>query len=210
MLKGIAVRALAVFAFFSVICGVVYTLVITGIAQAVFPYQANGSIIEVDGKQYGSELIGQQFNDMDHMWGRIQNLSVVESPDGELAVYSGASNKTPASDYTDEETVEAFGESFEDAVAARVEMIKEANPDADMDKVPVDLVTGSGSGLDPHISLAAAEYQIPRLVETTGKSEDEIRTIIEAATTHKLLGVFGEDVVNVLEVNLMLEGILDC
>ena len=201
MLKGIAVRALAVFAFFSVICGVVYTLVITGIAQAVFPYQANGSIIEVDGTQYGS---------MDHMWGRIQNLSVVESPDGELAVYSGASNKTPASDYTDEETVEAFGESFEDAVAARVEMIKEANPDADMDKVPVDLVTSSGSGLDPHISLAAAEYQIPRLAETTGKSEDEIRTIIEAATTHKLLGVFGEDVVNVLEVNLMLEGILDC
>lgn len=209
MLKRIAFRALVVFAFLALVCGFLYTMAITGIAQIVFPYQANGSIIEVDGVKYGSELIGQQFNDMDHMWGRIQNPSVVETSDGGLAIYSGAFNKTPASDYQDKETVESFGESYEDVVAERVAMIREANPDAETDKIPVDLVTGSGSGLDPHISLAAAEYQIPRLVETTGKSEEEIRQIVDKATTHKLLGVFGEDVVNVLEVNLMLEGILD-
>lgn len=208
MMKGIASRALAVFAFFAILCGFVFTLVITGIAQVVFPYQANGSIIEVDGKKYGSELIGQQFEDMDHMWGRVQNLSVVESPDGELALYSGASNKTPASSYTDEATTDSFGDSFEETVAKRVEMIRAANPDADVDAIPVDLVTASGSGLDPHISVAAAEYQIPRLVQETGKSEDEIRGIVKECTQGKMLGVFGEDVVNVLKVNLMLEGIL--
>lgn len=208
MFKGVVPRALAAFAFFTVACGIVYTLVITGVAQLAFPYQANGSIIEVDGVAYGSELIGQRFEDMDHMWGRVQNLTVVEKPDGGLAVYGSAFNKTPASDYTDEATVEAFGPSFEATVAHRVEMIREANPDAEMDTVPVDLVTSSASGLDPHISLAAAQYQIPRLVEYTGKSEEEIGRIVDACTTRKLFGLFGEDVVNVLQVNLMLEDIL--
>ncbi|MDY2777524.1 MAG: potassium-transporting ATPase subunit C [Collinsella sp.] len=209
MFKGVASRALSLFAFFSVLCGVAYTLVVTGIAQAAFPYQANGSIIVVDGKEYGSELIGQRFEDMDHMWGRIQDLSVVEGEDGELAVYSAASNRTPASDYSDRSSEERFGDSYQKTVEKRVAMIREANPDADADAIPVDLVTSSASGLDPHISLAAAEYQIPRLVEWTGKSEEEIRSAVEAAATHKFLGLFGEDVVNVLKVNLILDGIIE-
>lgn len=209
MLKGIASRALALLAFFVIICGVVFTLVVTGVAQLAFPHQANGSIIEIDGKTYGSELIGQRFDDMDHMWGRIQNLSFMEGPDGNLVVYSGASNKSPASDYTDSSTIESFGESYQATIEARIAMIREANPDADVDSIPVDLVTASASGLDPHISIAAAEYQIPRLVAETGRSEEEIRAMIDKATTRKFLGVFGEDVVNVLEVNLMLEGIME-
>ena len=204
MFKNLFSRALASFAFFAVVCGLLFTFVVTGIAQVAFPYQANGSIIEVDGKKYGSELIGQQFNDMDHMWGRIQALTVVESPDGELAVYSGASNKTPAAN----EKLEGE-DSLQAQVKERAAMIKEANPDADMDKVPVDLVTNSGSGLDPQISVAAAEYQVPRLVKETGKSEEEIQKIIDKATTGKLLGIFGEKTVNVLKVNLMLDGILE-
>lgn len=210
MLKGIASRAFGMFALFTIVCGLAFTLVVTGVAQLLFPHQANGSLITVNGVTYGSELIGQDFNDMDHMWGRIQNPVVVESPDGELAMYSGASNDSPASSYDDAEVTERFGDSYEKTVAQRVEMIKQANPDADMSSIPVDLVTSSGSGLDPHISVAAAEYQIPRLVQETGKSEDEIRRIVDRATTGKLLGIFGEKTVNVLEVNLMLEGILPC
>lgn len=203
MTKKIASRAAGLFVFFTLVCGVAFTLVVTGIAQAAFPYQANGSIIEVNGKRYGSELIGQSFNDMDHMWGRIQSLTVVEAPDGGLAVYSGPSNKTPASGEDQQ-----GDDSFEAQVRERAQMIREANPDANMDEVPVDLVTNSGSGLDPQISVAAAEYQIPRLVERTGKSEEQIREIIDECTTHKFLGLFGEDCVNVLKVNLMLDGIL--
>lgn len=208
MFRGLASRALAVLALFVVVCGALYTLAVTGIAQLVFPYQANGSLITIGGVTYGSELIGQRFEDERHMWGRIQGLSIVEGADGELAVYAAPSNKTPASDYDDEATVERYGDSYEQTVANRVEMIREANPDADLDAVPVDLVTSSSSGLDPHISLAAAEYQVPRLAAATGKSEDEIRTIIDKATSGRLLGIFGEEVVNVLEVNLMLDGIM--
>ena len=204
MFKNLFSRALACFVFFAVVCGLVFTFVVTGIAQLAFPYQANGSIIEVDGKKYGSELIGQTFNDMDHMWGRIQSESVVEAPDGTLAIYSAPSNKTPAAN----EKLEGE-DSLQAQVKERAEMIKKANPDADMDKVPVDLVTNSGSGLDPQISMAAAEYQVPRLVKETGKSEEEIQKIIDKATTGKLLGIFGEKTVNVLKVNLMLDGILE-
>lgn len=209
MFRGIASRALAVLALFVVVCGALYTLAVTGIAQLVFPYQANGSLITIDGVTYGSELIGQRFEDERHMWGRIQDLSVVKGADGALAVYAAPSNRTPASDYDDEATVAVYGASYERTIARRVEMIRAANPDADLDAIPVDLVTGSGSGLDPHISRAAAAYQVPRLVQATGKSAEELHRIIDAATTGKFLGVFGEDVVNVLEVNLMLDGIMD-
>lgn len=205
MFKGVFSRALAIFVFFTVVCGLVYTLVVTGVTQLVFPYQANGEIITIDGKTYGSELIGQQYNDAKHMWGRVQNLSVTESPSGELAVYSGPSNKTPASDYKETEDGD---EGYKQAIDERVKMIKEANPDADMDKVPADLVSNSGSGLDPDISRDAAEYQVPRLVKETGKSEEEIQQIIDKASNGKFLGVFGEDTVNVLKVNLMLDGVL--
>lgn len=196
MFKGVASRALGVFALFTVVCGLGYTLVVTGIAQVAFPYQANGSLIKVDDKIVGSELIGQNFEDEDHMWGRIQNVSVGEDENGELMAYSAPSNLSPAS------------EEYQELVDARVEKIRAANPDADMDAVPVDLVTCSGSGLDPEISPDAAEYQVPRLAKATGKSEDEVRDIIAQCTKGRFLGVFGEPTVNVLKVNLMLDGVL--
>ena len=196
MFKGAASRALGVFALFTVVCGLGYTLVVTGIAQVAFPYQANGSLIKVDDKIVGSELIGQNFEDEDHMWGRIQNVSVVEDENGELMAYSAPSNLSPAS------------EEYQELVDVRVEKIRAANPDADMDAVPVDLVTCSGSGLDPEISPDAAEYQVPRLAKATGKSEDEVRDIIAQCTKGRFLGVFGEPTVNVLKVNLMLDGVL--
>lgn len=196
MFKGIASCALGVFALFTIVCGLGYTLVVTGIAQVTFPYQANGSLITVDGKVVGSELIGQNFDDEDHMWGRIQNVSIVEGEDGELMAYGAPSNLSPAS------------EKYRQLVDARVKKIRAANPDADMDAVPVDLVTCSGSGLDPEISPDAAEYQVPRLAKATGKSEDEVREIIAQCTKGRFLGVFGEPTVNVLKVNLMLDGAL--
>lgn len=196
MFKGVASRALGVFALFTVVCGLGYTLVVTGIAQVAFPYQANGSLIKVDDKIVGSELIGQNFEDEDHMWGRIQNVSIVEGDDGGLMAYGAPSNLSPAS------------EEYQELVDARVEKIRAANPDADMDAVPVDLVTCSGSGLDPEISPDAAEYQVPRLAKATGKSEDEVRDIIAQCTKGRFLGIFGEPTVNVLKVNLMLDGVL--
>lgn len=196
MFKGVASRALGVFALFTVVCGLGYTLVVTGIAQVAFPYQANGSLITVDGKVVGSELIGQNFDDEAHMWGRIQNVSIVKGEDGELMAYGTPSNLSPAS------------EEYRQLVDARVKKIRASNPDAGMDAVPVDLVTCSGSGLDPEISPDAAEYQVPRLVKATGKSEDEVHDIIAACTKGRFLGVFGEPTVNVLKVNLMLDGVL--
>lgn len=193
MFKGVASRALGVFALFTVVCGLGYTLVVTGVAQLAFPYQANGSLITVDDKVVGSELIGQNFDDEAHMWGRIQNVSIVEGEDGELMAYGAPSNLSPAS------------EEYRQLVDARVKKIRAANPDADMDAVPVDLVTCSGSGLDPEISPDAAEYQVPRLAKAMGKSEDEVRDIIAACTKGRFLGVFGEPTVNVLKVNLMLD-----
>ena len=183
MFKGIASRALGVFALFTIVCGLGYTLVVTGVVQLAFPYQANGSLITVDGKVVGSELIGQ-------------NVSIVEGEDGELMAYGAPSNLSPAS------------EEYRQLIDARVKKIRAANPDADMDAVPVDLVTCSGSGLDPEISPDAAEYQVPRLAKATGKSEGEVREIIAQCTKGRFLGVFGEPTVNVLKVNLMLDGAL--
>ncbi len=194
MFRGIASRALGLFALFTVVCGLGYTLVVTGIAQIAFPHQANGSLIKVDGRTVASELIGQNFEDDGHMWGRIQNVSIVEGEDGELMAYGAPSNLSPAS------------EEYRRLVDARVEKIRAANPDADTDVVPVDLVTCSGSGLDPEISPDAAEYQVPRLAKATGKSEDEVRGIIAQCSKGRFLGVFGEPTVNVVKVNLMLDG----
>ena len=115
---------------------------------------------------------------------------------GDKTMYGWASNTSPAS------------EDYQEVIAKRVEMIKAANPEQKGKQIPVDLVTVSGSGLDPHISVSAAEYQIPRLVRTTGKSESEIRKIIDKYTNYGFLGYFGETTVNVLEVNLALDGIL--
>ena len=196
--KQVLGKASAIFLIFAIVCGIVYTGVVTGIAQLIFPEQANGSIIEVDGKKYGSELLGQQYTDESHMWGRIMNIDVAtyKSKDGETLMYAVPSNLSPASD------------EYEELVAERVEMLRKANPDMDEEAIPVDLVTCSGSGLDPHISPAAAEYQVARIAGARGISEQEVRDAIAACTSGRFLGVFGEETVHVLKVNLMLDGIL--
>ena len=191
-------KALGIFIIFTLICGVVYTGVVTGIAQLIFPKQANGSIIEIDGKKYGSELLGQQYTDDAHMWGRIMNIDVstFTDKDGKILMYSAPSNLSPAS------------EEYAELVGERVEKLRAANPDMDETAVPVDLVTCSGSGLDPHISPAAAEYQVARIAKANDMNEDSVREIIDKCTSSRFLGVFGEKTVNVLKVNLMLDGIL--
>ena len=191
-------KACAVLLVLGLISGGLYTFAVTGIAQLLFPYQANGSIIEIDGKKYGSALLGQQYTDDAHMWGRIMNIDVgtYTDKDGNPVLYAGPSNKTPA------------GEELEALVAERVEKLRAANPDMGDTAIPVDLVTCSGSGLDPHISPAAAEYQVARLAKANDRTEDEIRDIIKTCTDGKFLGVFGEETVNVLEFNLRLDGIL--
>lgn len=197
--KEVLPRALGLLVILALLTGVIYTLVCTGIGQAFFGRQVNGSIIEVDGKKYGSELLAQQYTDEKHMWGRIMNIGTGNFPDeedGDPVIYGWANNANPGD------------EAFNEAVAERVAMIKEANPDMGDQPVPEDLVTMSGSGLDPHISIAAAQYQIPRIAKATGKSEEEVKAIVDKYTTGKFLGFMGESVVNVLQVNLALDGIL--
>lgn len=197
-LKQVLPKAAGIFILFTLICGVLYTGIVTGLAQLIFPHQANGSIIEVDGKKYGCELLGQQYTDPAHMWGRVMNVDVSTYTDaeGKIQMYASPSNLSPAS------------EVYEQRVAERVAMLRAANPDMSDRALPVDLVTCSGSGLDPHISPAAAEYQVKRLAAENHQSAGEIREIIQKCTEGKFLGVFGEETVNVLKVNLMLDGIL--
>ena len=197
-LKEVLPRAAVIFVIFAILTGLVYTGVLTGIGQLIFPNQANGSIIEIDGKKYGSALLGQQYTDEAHMWGRIMNIDVSTYTDeeGNPLLYAGPSNKTPA------------GEELEALVAERVEKLRAANPDMEEAAIPVDLVTCSGSGLDPHISPAAAAYQVSRLAAHTDFSEEEIQAIIDKYTEGRFLGIFGEPRVNVLKVNLALDGIL--
>ena len=188
-------KALGMVIAMTVICGVLYTAAVTGLSQLFFPDKANGSVIEIDGKTYGCELLAQQFTGEKYMWGRIMNVSAYKDQDGNTRMYSGPSNLSPAS------------QEYQELVEKRVEKIKASNPDAKTDQIPEDLVTCSGSGLDPDISVAAANYQIPRLAKANGMTEEEIQAIIDQCTSHKILGIFGEDTVNVLKVNLMLEGI---
>ena len=191
-------KALAFVLVLTLLCGVVYPLVTTGLAQALFHKQANGDLIVIDGVNYGSEHIGQQFTQMNHLWGRPMRIDTESfaDADGNPLAYSWASNKSPASDE-------------QDAVyAERVAAIRAAHPEMSDAPVPVELITESGSGLDPEISPEAAEYQVKRIAANTDWTEDEVREIIERYTTGRLFGIFGEPRVNVLKVNLALDGIL--
>ena len=197
--KQILPKALVIFLIFTVVCGIFYTGAVTGLAQLLFPDQANGSIIEVDGKKYGCELLGQQYTDDAHMRGRIMNVDVSTYTDenGTAVMYAAPSNLSPAS------------EEYAALIAERVEKLRAANPEMEEKAIPVDLVTCSGSGLDPHISPAAAEYQVARIAKANGMTEDTVREIIERCTDGRFLGIFGEETVNVLKVNLILDGILE-
>lgn len=195
---GSIVRALLFVIAFTFLTGFVYTVVITGIGQTLFPKQANGSVIEINGKTYGTELLGQQFSEPGHLWGRLMNLDVssFKNENGEPAMYSTPINKSPA------------GAEVDEMVKARVAQLKAADPTMEGVPIPVDLVTVAGSGLDPEISPAAAEYQVHRIATARGISEDEVRKVIAANTKGRLFGLFGNPRVHVLKVNLMLDGIL--
>jgi len=179
--------ALVLFAALTFITGVAYPLVVTGIAQAVFPVQAAGSLIARDGKPIGSSLIGQTFTDPGHFWGRPS----ATGPMSNNASASGGSNLGP------------LNPALADAVKSRVEALRAADP-GNTALVPVDLVTASGSGLDPHISVAAAQYQAARVARVHGLAPDKVQAVIAQHTEGSLLGFIGEPRVNVLRLNLAL------
>jgi K+-transporting ATPase ATPase C chain len=182
----------------TLLCGVIYPMLVTGIAQLFFQNKANGSMIEVGGKTYGSELLGQQFTGDKYLWGRMMdmNMDLFTDSDGSKLMYAGPSNISTTSD------------EFKQTVSARVDQIKRANPASVNEKIPVDLVTNSGSGLDPQISYDAATYQVERVAKARNMSVQQVQQIIDKYTTDRFAGIFGEKVVNVLDVNLALDGIL--
>jgi potassium-transporting ATPase KdpC subunit len=173
----------------TVITGVVYPLVVTGIAQMVFPFQANGSLIVKDGKVVGSALIGQPFDDPKYFWGRPS----ATSPFPNNAAASSGSNLSPTNP------------ALISAVQGRVDALRAADP-TNKAAVPVDLVTTSGSGLDPHISPAAALYQVSRVARERKLAPEAVRALIELHTEGRFLGLLGEPRVNVLALNLALDG----
>lgn len=195
----VAKKAFICIIVFTVICGLIYPLVMTGISQVLFKDKANGSIIEVDGKKYGSVLLAQQFTGDEYLWGRIMNIDTetFTDDDGNALMYATPSNLSPAS------------EEYEALVKERVKRIRKANPTVKEEAIPVDLVTCSGSGLDLHISVAAAQYQVERIAKARNLDTEEVKEIIDKYTKGRMLGIFGEEVVNVLEVNLALDGILE-
>jgi K+-transporting ATPase ATPase C chain len=176
------------------ITGVIYPLVVTGIAQVVFPNQANGSLILVDGKAVGSELIGQQFDDPKYFWGRLSATGSFpyNAFNAETLTGSSGSNYGP------------LNPALTEMVQARVDALKAADPDNNA-LIPIDLVTASGSGLDPHISVAAALYQIDRVAQARGLSEADVKALVEEYTDRRQFGFLGEPRVNVLELNLALD-----
>ena len=182
---------------FTVITGVIYPLVVTGIAQLVFPHQANGSLIVArDGKTVGSELIGQQFDDPKYFWGRISETGTFayNAFNAENLTASSGSNFGP------------LNPALTEMVQARIDALKAADPDNTL-PIPVDLVTSSGSGLDPHISIAAALYQVHRVATARGLNEADVKTLIDKYTEGRQFGFLGEPTVNVLKLNLALDGL---
>jgi K+-transporting ATPase ATPase C chain len=175
---------------FTLLTGILYPLLITGIAQVVFPHQANGSLIGQNGRIIGSELVGQQFDDPHYFWGRLS----ATSPYPYNAASSTGSNLGLSNPALTEE------------VKTRITALNTADPSNHL-PIPVDLVTSSGSGLDPDISVAAALYQIPRVAKARGLSEDVVRTLVDQYTQGRQLGVMGEPRVNVLKLNLALDAI---
>jgi K+-transporting ATPase ATPase C chain len=181
--------ALRMLAVLTVLTGIAYPLFVTGVAQIAFPHAANGSLIVVGGKTRGSELIGQPFDDPKYFWSRPS----ATSPQPYNGASSAASNQG------------ARNPALADAVRDRIKALRDANPE-NKAPVPVDLVTASGSGLDPHISVAAAQYQIALVARTRGLAPDKVQSLVAEHTEGRTLGVLGEPRVNVLELNLALDG----
>ena len=183
--------AIILFVLLSVLTGVIYPLVVTGLAQLVFPTQANGSLMKDSaGKPTGSSLIGQPFSNPGYFWGRPS----ATAPFPYNAGASSGSNLGPTNP------------ALIDAVKARIEALKAADPD-NKAPIPVDLITASGSGLDPHISPAAADYQINRVAKTRNMKPEILRSLIDANTESRQWGFLGEPRINVLTLNLALDAI---
>ena len=189
-MKTLIRPALMTLLIFTLLTGVIYPLVVTGVAQLVFPHQANGSLITANGQTVGSDLIGQQFDDPRYFWGRLS----ATGPFPYNAAASSGSNLGPSNP------------ALLDAVQARIADLKAADP-TNTQPIPVDLVTASGSGLDPNISIAAALYQIPRVARLRGLSETAVRALVDQFTQGRQFGFLGEPRVNVLKLNLALDGI---
>ena len=178
----------------TVVTGLLYPGIVTGLAQLLFPYQANGSLHTVNGQVIGSDLIGQYWTSPKYFHGRPSaTVSATDSSKSEPynAQNSSASNLGPTN------------KNLQDAVQARVKALQKENPGV---PVPVDLVTSSGSGLDPDISVAGALFQVPRIAKERGMSEDQVRALIMKHVQGRFLGILGEEHVNVLELNLVLDG----
>jgi K+-transporting ATPase ATPase C chain len=189
MLKQLRPAILSL-AIFTLLTGIIYPTLITGIAQVLFSHQANGSPIIRNGQSVGSELIGQPFDDPRYFWGRLS----ATSPYPYNAAASSGSNLGPTNPV------------LQDEVNTRIAALKAADP-GNIALIPVDLVTSSGSGLDPDISVAAALYQVPRVARMRGFSEDIVQSLVDKYTHGRQLGVLGEPYVNVLEINLALDEI---
>lgn len=183
-------NALSMLLVMTVITGLVYPLVATGVAQVLFPHQANGSLVERDGKPIGSELIGQNFDDPKYFWGRPS----ATSPQPYNGTASNGSNQGPTNP------------ALRDAVQQRIDTLRKADPGNTV-PVPADLVTASGSGLDPEISPAAAQYQVARVARLRNLSADQVQALVTQATQGRQLGLLGEPRVNVLQLNLALDGL---
>ena len=186
MLKQLRAALVAV-AFFTVLTGVVYPLAVTGVAQGAFRHEANGSMIEKNGKIVGSELIGRQYDDPKYFWGRLSAAKYD-------AQSSTGSNLGPTN------------AALTDEVKARVDALLAADPENTM-RIPIDLVTSSGSGLDPDVSRAAAQYQVHRVAKARGLDDSTVRILVQAHLQHRTLGFLGEPRVNVQELNLALDAL---
>lgn len=182
--------ALVTFVVLSLVTGVAYPLLVTGIGQLLFPAQAAGSLIHRDGKTVGSSLIGQNFVDPSHFWGRPS----ATTPQPNNAIASGGSNQGP------------LNPALVDAVRGRIEALRAADPGNTL-PVPVELVTASASGLDPHISPAAAAFQVQRVAKARSIDAEKLRALVAQNTSRPVLGIIGEPVVNVLQLNLALDAL---
>ncbi|WP_176464163.1 potassium-transporting ATPase subunit KdpC [Bordetella genomosp. 11] len=187
---GLLRPALVVFAILAIVTGLAYPYATTGVSQLLFPREANGSLIEQDGRVLGSSLIGQQFSSPKYFWGRLS----ATAPMPYNASASGGSNLGPRNP------------ALADAAKARIEALRAADP-GNTKPIPVDLVSASGSGLDPDIGIAAADYQIERVARARNLSTLEVARRVEAHTRRPFFGLLGEPVVNVLALNLDLDGI---